>query len=614
MTETHYKKSLRDQASSGQESVSDVRRQDNIRVVNCGGYSLGAEYTGNGWRFAYAAEGEYLKLLIYSCPEENPLYEIELDGRYKNGEVFSFELKGVKLDGLLYRYETEKCQTPVADIYARAVAKRNKSDGSSEYFGVLSKNGFDWEGDVTPRIPANELIIYKLHVRGFTKNRFSKVKAKGTFRGVAQKADYFEELGINAVELMPAYEFVNTGINDNYWGYDSGFYFAPNSAYSFTYGNGRDYTAEFKSMVKELHRRGIEVFMEFFFPRNTEAGLIDDCLRFWKNEYHIDGAHIICDERVRMTLAGDVFLRDMKLFYTDWYQDCKGGALFEYNEGFLGAARRFIKGDEDQLQGFLYAMRKNPHHAGNVNFVASNNGFTLADVYSYDRKHNEANGENNRDGADYNFSWNCGVEGGTKSRRVTELRARLMKNAVTFLMMAQGIPMLYSGDEFGNSQEGNNNAYCQDNELGWVDWGAQRRNRKFFDFVKMLISFRKEHKILHLDSEPMMVDYKYLGLPDISYHGTKAWYPELEHYSRHAGIMYCGAYAGDGENVYLAFNMHWEPHELALPSVSGRKWIFGFGTDASECGAADDGRTITLGARSLAVFTDVETKTAQSKK
>ncbi len=189
-----------------------------------------------------------------------------------------------------------------------------------------------------------------------------------------------------------------------------------------------------------------------------------------------------------------------------------------------------------------------------------------------------------------------------------------MKNAVTFLMMAQGIPMLYSGDEFGNSQEGNNNAYCQDNELGWVDWGAQRRNRKFFDFVKMLISFRKEHKILHLDSEPMMVDYKYLGLPDISYHGTKAWYPELEHYSRHAGIMYCGAYAGDGENIYLAFNMHWEPHELALPSVSGRKWIFGFGTDASECGAADDGRTITLGARSLAVFTDVETKTAQSKK
>ncbi len=144
MTETHYKKSLRGQASSGQESASDVRRQDNIRVVNCGGYSLGAEYTGNGWRFAYAAEGEYLKLLIYSCPEENSLYEIELDGRYKNGEVFSFELKGVKLDGLLYRYETEKCQTPVADIYARAVAKRNKSDGSSEYFGVLSKNSFDW--------------------------------------------------------------------------------------------------------------------------------------------------------------------------------------------------------------------------------------------------------------------------------------------------------------------------------------------------------------------------------------------------------------------------------------------------------------------------------------
>lgn len=613
MTETHYKESPRVRVSSGQKAAAGGRQPDGMRIVPCGGYSLGAEYVGSGWRFAYAAEGDVLRLLIYSRPDEAPLYEIELDRQYKNGGIFSFEIRGVNLHGLLYRYETEEGARPLADVYAKAIERQSKSDGTV-YFGVLIKDKFDWSGDVSPRIPADELVMYKLHVRGFTKNRFSKVKAKGTFRGVAQKADYFEELGINAVELMPAYEFVNTGINDNYWGYDSGFYFAPNSLYSFTYGRGRNYTSEFKSMVKELHGRGIEVFMEFFFPKNTAAGLIDDCLRFWKNEYHIDGAHVICDERVRMTLAGDVFLKDMKLFYTDWYQDCCGGALFEYNEGFLGVARRFIKGDEDQLRSFLYAMRKNPQHAGNVNFVASNNGFTLADVYSYDRKHNESNGENNRDGADYNFSWNCGVEGRTKSRKVTELRTRLMKNAVTFLMMAQGVPMLYAGDEFGNSQEGNNNAYCQDNELGWVDWGAQRRNQRFFEFVKKLISFRKEHKILHLDREPFMVDYKYLGLPDISYHGTKAWYPELEHYIRYAGIMYCGAYAGDEKNIYLAFNMHWEPHELALPSVSGRKWVFEFGTDASECRIAEDGRTVTLGARSLAVFTDAGTDSGQLKK
>lgn len=601
MTQTHYNVKVKGQPS------------DTLRIVPRGGYSLGAEYTGSGWRFSYAADGDTLRLLLYSALEEEPLYIIELDGYYKNGEVFSFEVEGAELDGLLYRYETDD-EKNSADAYARAVAKQPLNNGDIKYYGVLFRDKFDWEDDTNPRIPKEELIMYKLHVRGFTKNRFSKVKAKGTFKGVMQKADYFEELGINAVELMPAYEFVNTGINDNYWGYDSGFYFAPNSGYCFTYGHRGDYTSEFKAMVKELHKRGIEVYMEFLFPRQAGAGLIDDCLRFWKNEYHIDGAHVICDGRVRLLLAEDVFLKDMKLFYTDWYQDCDGKNLLEYNEGFQGVVRRFIKGDEDQLQAFLYAMRKNPQYAGSVNFVASNNGFTLADVYSYDRKHNEANGENNRDGVDYNFSWNCGVEGSTKKRRVNELRMQLMKNAVTFLMTAQGVPMIYAGDEFGNSQEGNNNAYCQDNELGWVDWGAYNRNRKFFDFVKMLISFRKEHKILHMDREPFMVDYKYLGLPDVSYHGTKAWYPELEHYSRHAGIMYCGAYAGGEENIYLAFNMHWEPHELALPNVSGRSWKFAFGTDGSECEFANDGRAVKLGARALAVFTDEKAPASQLKK
>lgn len=591
------------------------RLSETVRVVPGRGYSLGAEYIGSGWRFAYAASEDTVRLLLYSGAGEidageEPALIVGLDGYYRGGEVYSFVLEGVDLDGFRYRYDTGEGTAQTADPYARAVSKQLQNDGSVIYYGILCKDSFDWEGDVPPRIPLEELILYKLHVRGFTRNRFSKVRAKGTFQGVAQKADYFEELGINAVELMPAYEFVNTGVNENYWGYDSGFYFAPNSGYSASFGRGKDhaaYTAELKSMVKELHGRGIEVYMEFFFPRNIGAGMIDDCLRFWKSEYHIDGAHVICDERVRILLAEDVFLKDMKLFYSDWYGDCTGGRLLEYNEGFQGVARRLLKGDEDQLQSFLYAMRKNPQYAGTVNYVASNNGFTLADVYAYDRKHNEANGENNRDGVDYNFSWNCGVEGATKKRRVNELRLQLMKNAATFLLMAQGVPMIYAGDEFGNSQDGNNNAYCQDNELGWTDWGAYNRNRKFFGYVKMLIDFRKKHKILHMDREPFLVDYKYFGLPDVSYHGTKAWYPELEHYSRHAGILYCGQYAGDEENIYLAFNMHWEPHELALPSVPGRKWRYLFGTDAAFSLSGNDQRSVTLGARSLAVFTDEET-------
>ncbi len=590
--------------------TGDGPLREKIRVVPHGGYAMGAGRSAEGWHFAFASPEDRLRLLILTGPAEKPAYIIELDRHYRNGEVYSFFVEGVELEGLLYCYENMKNGAREADPYARAVVKEAGSDGTLRYYGVLCVSRFDWGEDTGPYIPVEDLIIYKLHVKGFTQNRFSKVSAKGSFKGLAQKADYFEELGVNAVELMPAYEFVNTGINENYWGYDSGFYFAPNSSYSADFGRGGDYTAELKAAVKELHRRGIEVYMEFFFPKGIGAGFIDDCLRFWKDEYHIDGAHLICDERVRILPAEDLFLKDMKLFYTEWYQDCGGGNLLEYNDGFQFVARRIIKGDEDQLQAFLYAMRKRPRHAQTVNYLASNNGFTLADVYSYDRKHNEANGENNRDGIDYNFSWNCGVEGPTRRKRVNELRLQLMKNAMAFLMMAQGAPMIYAGDEFGNSQEGNNNAYCQDNELGWVDWGAFNRNKKFFEFVKMLIAFRKEHKILHMDREPFMVDYKYLGLPDISYHGTKAWYPELEHYSRHAGIMYCGRYADGEENIYLAFNMHWEPHELAMPNVPGRKWRFLFGTDGTESMDVGEERTVQVGARSLAVFVDEELKPA----
>lgn len=592
MTKTHY--------------TIQGKAAKNIRVVPHRGYSLGAECTGTGWHFACASAEDTLRLIIYPKAGDKPTYIIELDSYFRNGEVYSFTVEGVDFEGCLYCYAAGETGTEEADTYARAVAKQVLNDGTVKYYGVLFKDSFDWGEDAYPHIAAEDLIMYKLHVRGFTKNRFSKVKAKGTFAGVREKADYLEELGINAVELMPAYEFVNTGFNDNYWGYDSGFYFAPCSKYSSKYGRGTDYTEEFKSMVKELHSRGIEVYMEFFFPKGIGSGFIDDCLRFWKNEYHIDGAHLICDERVRILLAEDVFLKDMKLFYSEWYQDCAGSNLLEYNEGFLGVTRRFIKGDEDQLQSFLYAMRKHPQHAGTVNYVASNNGFTLADVYSYDRKHNEANGENNRDGVDYNFSWNCGIEGPTRKRGINDLRVQLIKNAMTFLMTAQGVPMIYAGDEFKNSQGGNNNAYCQDNETGWVDWGAYNRNRKFWDFVRMLIDFRKRHRILHMDREPFLVDYKYFGLPDVSYHGNKAWYPELEHYSRYAGIMFCGKYAGDEDNIYLAFNMHWEPHEIALPNVSGRKWRFLFGTDGGECSVSENDRSITIGARSLAVFADEE--------
>lgn len=557
-----------------------ISGSDKIIVKHTDSYKLGARAEAGGWNFLYACQADRLGLLIFdidACRKAaeagtrpEPLYTVYVDSSYKTGNVFAFGVYGIRLDGLAYCFDNAGNRE--TDAYAERVLRLKGVDGSDIFYGMFESGKYDWDGDVSPDTPKENLIIYKLHVRGYTKNRFSKTSDKGTFKALAEKIPYIKELGATAVELMPAYEFVNSGANKNYWGYDGGFYMAPCSEYCASYGRRRDYTFEFRDTIRKFHQNGIEVYMEMYFPHSTGIGYIDDCVRYWRREYHIDGVHLICDDSAVGILADDVFLKGMKMFHTNWNISGEASNLYEYNNGFLESARRIIKGDEDQLQSFLYMMRKNPEGRPSVNYLALNDGFTLADVYSYDRKHNEANGENNRDGADYNLSWNCGVEGPTKRRKVTELRNLLMRDAITFLLTAQGIPLIYAGDEFGNSQSGNNNAYCQDNDTGWVDWNALNRNRRFYEFVRMMIGFRKKHGCLHMAAEAGLTDYKYYGLPDISYHGRKAWYPELEHYSRQAGILHCGQYAGDENNLYIAFNMHWEPHELALPNIAGRRW------------------------------------------
>lgn len=569
-----------------------------IKVRKSKSHELGVRKLVNSVRFAYETKADVISLCLYKTPDGQPVCIITLDEYYKIGTVFSFEISGIKLDNLLYCYKIN--DSICVDTYASGLYSYNEN-GNTGYFGLLKKDKYNWEDDKTPGILPEDLIIYKLHPKGFTRNRFSKVKHKGLFAGIAEKIPYMKELGINAVELMPSYEIIDD-THSNYWGYTDGFYFSPRIEYSVEKQSNRDYTVEFKNMVKALHRAGIEVYIELFFKQKTHGSVIDDCVRFWKEEYHIDGVHLMCDERVRYVLAEDPFIKDLKLFYVNWYEDCNSDNLFEYNDGFLEKARKLIKGDEEQLQSFLYHMRRNPAHASNVNYVANNNGFTLADVYMYDRKHNEANGENNRDGIDYNLSWNCGVEGQCRKRKVNDLRNRLMKNAMTFLMLAQGVPLIYAGDEFGNSQDGNNNAYCQDNDTGWVDWSRLQKNHKFFEYVKKLIEFRKNHKILHLRQEPYLMDYKYFGIPDLSYHGVKAWYPDMEHYSRQAGILWCGKYADEEQDVYMAFNMHWEPHTLALPVIKDRKWVWAFST-ADDAGMDIKGeRDIIVDARTVVVL------------
>lgn len=546
-----------------------MKNSSSIRINKIETHVLGAGYDRGGAWFAFSSPASCVCLNLYARPDGEAAYCIEVGEEYKIGDVFSFSITGMDIVNMYYDYTVagRRC----ADINARLVTSIELLDGTIQYMGIISKDDYSWRNDIKLNINPQDLIIYKIHTKGFTKSRSSKVIHKGTFLGVTEQIEYLKELGINAIELMPAYEFIQNEQKNNYWGYAEGYYFSPRREYCFDKKDAT-YANEFKDMVTKLHQNGIEVYMEFYFSKEVEANTAIECLRFWNREYHLDGAHVICDRRIQKAIGDDSYLRSMKLMCTNWDADNSKKNLIEYNDGFQNVVRKMLKGDEDQQRDFLAAMRKNPAQAYSINYIANNNGFTLMDLFSYDRKHNEENGENNRDGADYNLSWNCGFEGHTKKKKVLELRMRLMKNAMTFLMCAQGIPLIYAGDEFGNSQNGNNNAYCQDNETGWVNWNAKTKNEEFYAFVKELIVFRKQHKALHMVTEPILSDYKYYGLPDVSYHGEKAWYPEMAHYIRYGGILTCGQYADDESNVFVAFNMHWENHKLAIPSVVGRKW------------------------------------------
>ena len=312
-----------------------------------------------------------------------------------------------------------------------------------------------------------------------------------------------------------------------------------------------------------------------------KQGYILEIIKHWVLEYQIDGVHLK-GSRLPMTLiATEPLLANTKIMCEDFYlheiypngMQPARKVLGYYRDSYMYDMRKYLKGDQDTLKNFRYHMKNTDARCGIVNYMTNYYGFTLKDLVSYDQKHNEANGENNTDGTNYNFSWNCGVEGPSRKKTIKRLRIKQMKNALSFLFTAQGTPLLFAGDEFGNSQYGNNNCYCQDNETGWVDWRELDRNQELYTYVRDLIAFRKRHSILHLDDSLTTLDRYGYGYPDLSYHGEEAWKVQLENYNRHIGIMYCGRNdEGEGDHIYIAYNMHWNSHRFALPSIAKHQW------------------------------------------
>lgn len=552
----------------------------------------------------YASGTEAPSLILYRRGTKEVAAEVPFPSECTPDGIYSMKLK---LPAAQYEYNFRIDGEIVTDPFARRVCGRetfgeipDEDEGSLR--GGFPVRKFKWEDDRLPEIPHEEAVMYHLHVRGFTMQKNSGVRKKGTFAGLREKIPYLKSLGINQVRLMPVYEFAEMvslapekrgmaksqqeairrsleymedekKYRMNFWGYGDGFYFAPKASYAYS----DDPVTEMKEMVRAFHANGIEVLLEFYFSDRTDVGTIAHCLNFWAREYHIDGFSVIARDTLSPELARLPLFQKRKLICS-WFPDeirMENAVEGEFqiaasNDGFMNDCRRMLKGDADALAAFAYRLRANPAGCQNINYMTNHDGFTMLDLVSYDRKHNAENGEKERDGTDYNLSWNCGAEGETKKKEILRLRMRQRKNAYAMLLFSQGIPMLLAGDEIGNSQGGNNNPYCHDSELTWTDWSKSRSSRELTDFVKKAVAYRKAHKVLHQASELKCTDYLSSGFPDLSYHGDRAWYGDFDGPNRHLGSMYSGAYAGEKGYVYIAWNLHWGEQEFALPLL-GKK-------------------------------------------
>ncbi|MDM8529889.1 glycogen debranching protein GlgX [Anaerolineales bacterium HSG25] len=640
-------------------------------------YPFGATLVpGGGINFSiFSSQASRCTLVIFEKEGQEPLVEIPFPEEFRVGHVFAMVVFGLDPEDIEYGYRMDGLYSPHAghrfdyskillDPYARAI-------GGQETWGLLPRDNevyrhraqivpsdFDWEADRLLEIPIEELIIYEMHVRGFTQHPSSGVKHPGTFAAIREKIPYFKQLGINCIELMPIFEFdelENHFVNPqtgqgliNYWGYSTVGFFAPKAGYAASGRLGMQ-VDELKALVKELHKNGIEIMLDVVFNHTGEGdeqgetisfrgidnktyymltpdghyfnfsgtgntmncnnpvvrNLVLDCLRYWVAEYHIDGfrfdlasilgrdplGHPLANPPLIEALAYDPILAKCKLIAEAW----DAGGLYqvgsfpaydrwgEWNGKYRDAIRRFLRGDEDHVGEMVQRIQGSPDlypergPQASVNFVTAHDGFTLLDLYSYNEKHNQANGEDGRDGANDNYSWNCGHEGESNDKGINQLRRQQVRNAVALLMVSQGVPMILMGDEMGRTQHGNNNTYCQDVDWNWLDWSLLEKNQDIFRFFKNCIAFRKAHPVLRNNDHFQNKDYVGSGYNDVTWHGIKAWVPNWDAGSRTFGFMLCGEHAHHGSKpddyIYVFANAHWEDHQVELPHPpEGQLW------------------------------------------
>ena len=572
---------------------------------------IGVSRTAEAVYFTFEGEKEQkCAILLYAVNGRQ--IRIPVPDAYCVGALRSVGIKGLNWKKYDYNYEIDGTLT--FDRHARKIIGREKwADPARLTRECRVRAGFDfadfdWQGDRFPEIPRERMFMYKLNVRSFTMDAGAVGRRKGTFAGVMDKIPYLKELGVTSLELMPVYEFeelmpVESDQQDvedwsenakeglslekktnaqsykvNCWGYIPGDYYGPKASYS----SEGEPSVELKTLIRELHKNHMECILEMYFDETMNQNIAVEILRYWVMEYHVDGFHLLGASLPVDAMAQDLILRRTKLFATGFHAHLMKQTayphLFVYNDDYLFAVRHLLSRVDGSIPELLNQLRRQNRIIGFVNYVAGNNGFTLADLFSYVQKHNEANGEGNRDGIEWNFSCNGGMEGPTRKRNILEYRRRQMRNAIVLVMIGQGVPLLLAGDEFGNSQQGNNNCYCQDNKTGWVNWSSLKKNQAYAKFVRQMAAFRRQHPVLSSNEPMQMCDYDSRGCPDLSYHGESAWIMAPNQYPQAIGILYCGAYAvcEDGtpdDYIYIGLNFSITKQSLALPNLPRKlKW------------------------------------------
>ena len=659
----------------------------------------GACVASNGVSFTINSHGATrCTLLLFKPQAPKPYARIPFPDSYRIGDTYSMLVYDIKPDEFEYAFSFDGPYEPakgllfneknvLLDPYSRAVTGQRKwgekPEGGKdfEYRARVVKSSFDWGNIKQLEQPFEDLVIYEIHVRGYTKDKSSGVSAPGTFAGLKDKIPYLKDLGINAVELMPIFEFdemesarVVDGVQlYNYWGYNTVSFFAPNTSYAFNEEHNHE-GDELKSLIKALKENGIEVILDVVFNHTAEGNemgpcfsfkgidnnvyymltpdahyynfsgcgnvmncnhpvvrnFIIDCLRHWAIEYRVDGFRFdlasilgrdqngapMANPPILESLAFDPVLGKMKLIAEAW----DAGGLYqvgsfpswnrwaEWNGRYRDDMRSFLKGDDGMARNAitritgsrdLYSPESRGHKAS-VNFLTCHDGFTLYDLYSYNEKHNEKNGWNNTDGDNNGHSWNCGAEGETDDPNVNGLRRRLIKNAFAALLCSRGPAMFFAGDEFCNTQFGNNNAYCQDNIISWLDWSRLEEFKEIHDFVRHMIQFRKEHPILRKMTKPSSCQF-----PEISVHNGTPFNASTDYKTKLIGIMYAGRNEEDTEDdiVFYCMNAYWEPLVMQLPVLpNGKHWHVDTNTNAEYFDGEDfTAKTELLGVNTIRV-------------